>query len=394
MRVLVASTAGSGHFGPLVPVARACLDAGHEVAVAAPESFAAEVAAAGLVHRPFADVPSDVIGPVMSRVPTLSMEEANRTVVADVFGRLDAQAALPGVTATVEAWRPDLVVREPSEFGSLAAALAAGVPHVVVAVNVAALTDQVAAMVAEPLAELDALAGLAPGTCATASDAATTFTSVPAVVDEVASTGASGARLHRYREPAPVGGGRLPGPWGDPAHPLVYVTFGSVAGAIPPFARIYPAVLDALADEPVRVLLTTGHGYAGDSRPVPGNTSVQPWWPQADVLPLAAAVVGHGGFGTTMAAFAASVPQVVVPLFAMDQFVNAEHVVAVGAGVAVHGGPDGAAELPSAVATVLGGDGYGNAARRVADEIAALPTVAAVVPLLEEVAGGSGRGRL
>ena len=48
-------------------------------------------------------------------------------------------------------------------------------------------------------------------------------------------------------------------------------------------------------------------------------------------------MIGHGGFGTTMAALAAGVPQVVVPLFAIDQFVNAEQVAAVHAGVQVLG---------------------------------------------------------
>ena len=37
MRALFATTGGIGHLGPLVPLARACLDAGHEVVVAAPE---------------------------------------------------------------------------------------------------------------------------------------------------------------------------------------------------------------------------------------------------------------------------------------------------------------------------------------------------------------------
>src|SRR3954471_13633976 len=165
MRVLVATTAGAGHFGPLVPVARACVEAAHEVAVAAPESFAAAVAGAGFVPLPFADVPGEVVGPIMGRLPSLSMQEANRTVITEVFGRLDAQAALPGATAAIHSWRPDVVLREPTEFGSLAAALAAGVPHAVVAVNVAALMDKVSAYVVEPLAELDALAGLEPGTC-------------------------------------------------------------------------------------------------------------------------------------------------------------------------------------------------------------------------------------
>ena len=43
-------------------------------------------------------------------------------------------------------------------------------------------------------------------------------------------------------------------------------------------------------------------------------------------------MVGHGGFGTTLGALLAGVPQVVVPLFA-DQPSNAERIAAIGAGL-------------------------------------------------------------
>jgi UDP:flavonoid glycosyltransferase YjiC (YdhE family) len=81
MRIVFATTAGAGHFGPLVPVAHACIAAGHDVVVAAPESFSDAVAKAGLTHSGFADVPAEVMGPVFGRLPELSHEEANRVVV-------------------------------------------------------------------------------------------------------------------------------------------------------------------------------------------------------------------------------------------------------------------------------------------------------------------------
>ena len=85
MRVLFSSTARSGHFGPLVPFARACVAAGHEVMVAAPASFSGEVRAAGFEHRPFADVPSELLGRVYGRLPSLPVEEATAIVMGDVF---------------------------------------------------------------------------------------------------------------------------------------------------------------------------------------------------------------------------------------------------------------------------------------------------------------------
>ena len=66
MRVLFATTGGIGHFGPLVPFARACLDAGHEVVVAAPTSFADQVGRAGLAHAPIGEPPAEVLGRVFA----------------------------------------------------------------------------------------------------------------------------------------------------------------------------------------------------------------------------------------------------------------------------------------------------------------------------------------
>ena len=76
MRVLCATTANDTHFGPLVPFARACAQAGHEVRVAAPSSYAAAVQAAGFPHEPFADAPPELVGPVRASLPTMTFEEA------------------------------------------------------------------------------------------------------------------------------------------------------------------------------------------------------------------------------------------------------------------------------------------------------------------------------
>ena len=68
-------------------------------------------------------------------MPALSFDDANLTVLREAFGRIDAQAAYPAVSAAIEVWRPDVVLREPAEFGSLAAAVRVGVPHLQVAIG-------------------------------------------------------------------------------------------------------------------------------------------------------------------------------------------------------------------------------------------------------------------
>ena len=165
------------------------------------------------------------------------------------------------------------------------------------------------------------------------------------------------------------------------------MSFGSVTAGFADLSTVFRGSLDALAGLPVRVLLTTGH--AGDPEslhPWPANAYVTKWWPQEDVMPLAGAMVGHGGFGTTMAALAAGLPQVVVPLFAADQEVNAARVEQAGAGVRLGGRMDAVTELAAAVERVLGDDSARAAAGALADQIDALPDVSEVVPAVERLA--------
>jgi UDP:flavonoid glycosyltransferase YjiC (YdhE family) len=384
MRVLVASTAGTGHFGPLVPFAHALRDAGHQVAVAAPASFADDVARTEIAHHPFADAPVEQLQATFARLPLLPAEEADEVVVREVFGRLDAQAALPGVRATIERWRPDLVLREPAELGSLAAAEATGVPHVTVSIGMSRVVEDMARHLAEPFAELDALAGLPPGRCEKASAAAPLLTAVPPTLD--GALGGPPVAPHRFRVEDARVAPALPHPWGDPEAPLVYVTFGSVTAGLGPFRAVYRRTVDVLADAPYRLLLTTGSALdPSDLGPLPANAHVERWWPQATVMPAAAAVVGHGGFGTTMTAVVHGVPQVVLPLFSFDQFLNADHLAAVGAGVRLDGGPDGVAGLPAALERLLGDPVPRAVACDLAAEVAALPPVTEAPSLLEEL---------
>jgi UDP:flavonoid glycosyltransferase YjiC (YdhE family) len=116
--------------------------------------------------------------------------------------------------------------------------------------------------------------------------------------------------IHRFRYEAPaLTGVGLPAAWGNADDPLVYISFGTVAATIGLFAVLYRALLDVLADMPVRVLVTLGQGGAAALGTLPGNTHVEQYWPQAEVMPQAGAIIGHGGFGTTMTALAAGVPR-------------------------------------------------------------------------------------
>lgn len=390
MRVLLATTAGAGHFGPLVPFGRACREAGLDVAVAAPGSFRRVVESAGFPLLPFDDVAPEVMGPVMARLPGLPRQEANAVVLGEVFGRLDAQAALPGLEATIRSWRPHVVLREPCEFASWVAAEAVGIPQVIVGIGLRRMHDVLINHAAGALGELRSRAGLADEPSLDSLRSAPYFTLVPPTLDTDTDAPVPTA-LWRFRDSAsrlPVA--RLPVRWGDPDLPLVYVTFGSVTAAVGTVAAIYPAVIDALADFPARVLLTTGEGMDAVSLgPCPANLHLERWWPQADVMAACSAVVGHGGFGTTLTTLAAGVAQVVVPLFAADQYLNGARVAEIGAGVCLDGEVAAAHSVPGALHRVLGDPSFGAAARLVAAEIASLPDPSEAVPVIERLAAGA-----
>ena len=386
MRVLFSTTANDGHFGPLLPFARACEAAGHQVRVAAPQSYADALARVGLGHEPFADVPPEVFGPVLARAPALAFEDADELIIRDVFGRMDAQAALPGLLATMERWRPDVVIRESAEIGCVAAAERAGIPHVHVCIGMHEVATRFAAVFEAPLVELARLADLPEEQLVDSVAAEPVLSLVPAHLDHAAGEVPSCAHdFLRFHEPSAPGGGRDPDR-GDAGTPLVYVTFGTVAGSLPPFAGVFRESLDALAELDANVLMTVGRSFDLDAfGAVPDNARVVPWVPQADALAHASAMLGHGGFGTTMGALVAGVPQVVAPLFSFDQVVNGRHVAAVGAGITVD-----ARSVPAAAAEVrrlLEDPAYAERARETAAAIQALPPPSAAVPVLADLAG-------
>lgn len=114
----------------------------------------------------------------------------------------------------------------------------------------------------------------------------------------------------------------------DKGEPPVYVGFGSMAGRNPEdFAAI---VLKALAKSGQRGLLLTGWGGMNVMR-VPKNVFVVNSAPHSWLFPRMAAVVHHGGAGTTAEGLRAGVPAVVLP-FIVDQPFWGKRVKALGVG--------------------------------------------------------------
>ena len=93
--------------------------------------------------------------------------------------------------------------------------------------------------------------------------------------------------------------------------------------------------------------------------------------PHADIVAAADVVVCYGGSGTVLGTLPAGLPRVVVQPFA-DQPYNAERLAAIGAGLAV---PPRADSIRAAINHILDQGSFGEAAQRVAREMAELPPI-------------------
>jgi len=386
VRLLASTTAGTGHFEPMLPVLRACADAGHEVLVACLDSFVDQVDRAGLACAPFDDAPGDKMAAVFSRLPGMSYDDGNRVVIGDVFATLDTDAALPRLSATVARWRPHVIVRDPSEYASWLLAERDGVPLVRVAIGLLSSDPHVARIAAQALATAAERNGLSPHPDENRLNHGPVIAAGPAVFDP--PDGLDPRTVHRYA-PAPTSAKQASDkhPMGD--EPLVYVTFGTVAAAIGLWPKAYRSITDALADLPVRVLLTTGLGVdTSEIGPLPPRMAVTEFLAQETVLAHASVMVTHGGYGSVLGGLRAGVPMVVTPMFA-DQRDNAARVASVGAGVHVQPSPEPMEVSPalgpavSAGETRLLGDGDVRvAAQQLARDMAAQPPVDSVVSVI------------
>ncbi|HXP62667.1 MAG TPA: glycosyltransferase, partial [Dongiaceae bacterium] len=112
--------------------------------------------------------------------------------------------------------------------------------------------------------------------------------------------------------------------------PPVYVGFGSLSVRSPvEFTRL---MVSALEMSGRRGLLSRGWGNLGGI-PLPKTILKIDSIPHEWLFPQVAAVVHHGGCGTTAAGLRSGVPTITIPFFA-DQFLWAERVMALGAGPA------------------------------------------------------------
>jgi UDP:flavonoid glycosyltransferase YjiC (YdhE family) len=383
MRVLLTTTRGAGHFGPLIPFAHAFRRAGADVLVAAPHAAHDMVRAEGLPIWMFDQAPGHERDATFAVVHELPEVARNAHVVAELFARVDGGAALPGVHEVCRRWRPDVVMSEICEFAGPVVAEALGIPSICVGISQQGPAELLAGALVPALDDLRAEMGLAPALDRDRLPDVPYFTLMPAALEDPALPPTRAA--WRFREVDEDSAGARRPRWAEGDRPLVYVTFGSVAPTMDLFPGLYRAAIDALAGLPIELLVTVGRDRDPAALgPLPANVHVERWVPQREVMPHAAAMVCHGGSGSVTMGLAAGMPMAVLPLFA-DQPWNAERVAAIGAGIALERGPEGVAGLRDAVSKLIIDPAYRANAASVADEMGAMPPVDLAPAIVREL---------
>ncbi len=390
MRILFSTTAGAGHVGPLVPFVRACERAGHDVLVAGPPLAERHVLRAGLPYRGFAAPAEQELDRVRARLHAAAPQDVMATAVREMFVNSWGRAALPGVMEIVDEWRPDLIVPETCEAAAALAAERAGIPLAWVGVCLSDQLEDLGHILAVPA--IDALGrelGLAPDPGGERMRRTPLLTLAPASLQPLSRNWRTAQRL-RFRAAAEPEAPALPDWWAGSDAPLVYLSFGTEAQS--PTHGYYPSLyrgaVDALAALPVRVLLTIDSADPDELGPLPKSVHLERWVPQPAVMPHTAAMVGHGGSGSTLAALRAGVPMALLGLFA-DQPENAQLVEQAGAGLALEGGEAALPRLTDAVRELLGDPSYRANAGRISADIGGLAPVDEAAGALAEVAAHS-----
>ncbi len=383
----------------MVPFARACVRAGHEVTVAAQRQFGGNVERAGLPFTPFDDPPREEWMPLMGQFAELDIATANEVMIRDFFAGIDVRAELPGLRATVERLRPDVIIRESWEFGSALVAELAGIPLVRIGLGLASIEAMTGELAAPAVNEARASLGLPPDPAGDRLREAPYLTMVPEQLEDPAIAPPPDTR--RFRFDVPKGESELADWWPANDDPLVYLTFGSVAAGahLPYYPELFRAAVDSLAALPVRLLITVGDADRdlADLGELPANVHAETWVPHHDVASRADVIVCHGGFGSTLETLAHGVPLVVLPLFSSDQWLNGAAVARAGAGICLDAGGETRSvlalptaetieELASATRGVLADPGYRRGAERVAEAVGSLPPVDDSVQVLEAAA--------
>jgi MGT family glycosyltransferase len=377
----------AGHILPTVAVGRELIDRGHQVAWAGYPEVAGPLLPPGARLIPVAaDFGGQTLTQISVRSRGLRAAAAFRFLWAEFLIPL-AVSMMPGVISAVDEFVPDVLVADQQALAGALAAHQRGLPWATSATTSAELTDQFATMPQLSAWAQQCLTGFQRNLGV--SDivdlrfspqlvlAFTTETLVGPVRDF--------PRHYVFVGPAigvRTGAPEFPWDWLNADRQHVLVSLGTLNSEVGQrfFATAVAAAVP-LADR-LQMILVAPSDLVNTP---PDHVLIRHFVPQLALLPCLHAVVSHAGHNTVCETLAHGVPLVVAPI-RDDQPMIAGQVTDAGAGIRVHFGRVGPAELRNAITTVLDDPSYRAAARRVQTSFATAGGATTAAEHLEKLA--------
>jgi UDP:flavonoid glycosyltransferase YjiC (YdhE family) len=384
VNVLCSCVPAYGHYLPMVGVARALQDAGHDVTfvtgagfdVPAVDGFSLRVAG------------EDTLTPAMRAIaaapqfPTWSPAEQRAFIVRHVFAGERLATGFDDQLAAARDLNPDAIVHDPMELAAPLIAALLGRANVCVGYGLA-FRPELQAAAADGVADRWRRYGIETPPDAGIHGNLYLDPCPPSLADPNVPVPRARQPLRPWlpesdHDRAPERVSRL----GD-RRPMIYVTLGTLFGRVglQPMA----VMIEGLRRLDVDVVATVGPDcdpLAVD--PEDPGVVVERFVPQDLILNRCSLAVIHGGSGSVLGALQHGLPIVVVPLGA-DQFENAAAIERAGAGIVVTPDRLTADTVADAAAQGLSDDGLRNAATRIAAELSAMPAVSVAVPRIEQL---------
>ncbi|MDQ6947927.1 MAG: glycosyltransferase [Actinomycetota bacterium] len=384
MKVLCSCLPGSGHFLPMLPLAQALADAGHDVAFATAADFCPSIEKRGFATFPAGMSLAQQLEEAGQRYPEAHLapgQQRFETFVPRMLAGVAAPSRAAALVTIMGDWRPDVVVHDETEFGAPVAATKVGVPYADQSVGILRplAMARLAAQVLGPLAqqfevELGEFGGLFRYLYLDVCP--------PSLQSDEIDQVPVAHQAHNLSV-APSGAEGLPG-WirSLPDRPTVYVSLGTI------FNRdksVFTAILEGVRDEPLNVIVTVGNNNdPADLGPQPPHVHVERFIPQAMILPHCDAVVNQGGTAI-LDILGQGLPVLVLPQGA-NQFHNAEACVTSGVGRALLPDQVTAAAVRHELSTLLDDGSYRRRAQGIRAEFEAMPGPQDGVKLVERLA--------
>ncbi|MFF3771403.1 activator-dependent family glycosyltransferase [Streptomyces sp. NPDC002232] len=413
MKVLFTSLAHHTHYYPLVPLAWALRTAGHEVRVASQPELTDVITGTGLTAVPVewslgAVEDMGLLGALHDEASAhvqgfdfaargdrpwtweqlLALENV---MVPTLYGALNNDVMVDSLVAFARSWQPDLVVWETFTLAGALAARATGAAHcrLVSGPDISVRARQEFLRLAaeqepehreDPTAEwLErtlARIGSPHGYTETMVTGEWTVNTTPPSTQLDLGLPTVQVRHVAYNGPAVVPD------WlrTAPERPRVCVTLGSSAADT---GVDMLKLLGGLAELDAEIVATVDAETLA-AADLPDNVRLVDFVPLNDLMPTCAAVVHHGGVGTKATAELHAVPQLILA-FGWDTEVMGRGLEEIGAGICL----PSAELLPEAVRTQVGRlltePSYAEGARRLQEELRAVPSPNEIVPVIERL---------